>query len=115
MPQLTNADAEDVAQRLERVAMRILITHPVRDDSICIGATSFLPRKFIDRITADFFLVTTEAVLRQRMHGWRFEWEEYGADLWRAVCELSVEFSGRYDARAAAAQIRQEQEAAEAA
>ena len=95
MRQLTNEDAEEVAQRLERAAMHILITHPVRDDAICIGASSFLPRTFINRITTDFFDVNTEAVLRQRMHGWRFEWEEYGADLWRAVCELREEFGRR--------------------
>ncbi|GJE89204.1 WVD2 family protein [Phanerochaete sordida] len=123
MYQLTAKDAEEVAQRLQRTAMRILITHPVRDDCICIGASSFLPRKFIDRITTDFLLITTESALRQRMDGWRFEWDEYGPDLWRAVCELHGEFSKtlreRHEAsnekrRETAAQKR-EQDAAEAA
>ncbi|PSS06893.1 hypothetical protein PHLCEN_2v3495 [Hermanssonia centrifuga] len=87
---LSTKDIAHVTETLRNAARQIQSSLPMRSEFLFVGSQTFLRGSFIQRITADFHLITSQDILKDRMTGWRY-WSECGVALWEVVDALRKE------------------------
>ncbi|KAF5370439.1 hypothetical protein D9615_009741 [Tricholomella constricta] len=96
---LTQKDSEEISNRLIKAAHRILYSSMSSAPyTLFISPKCFLPPHFIKAITTDLYLITTEAILKDRLEGWRY-WDTCGQALWTALSTITFEIAALQDKR----------------